>query len=185
MARTTVAGSVLFWLLLLAGTALLAPCLLLPAWLEQQAEREWLVAYQAHVAALQYRLRSVQKQIQHLQHDPAYVLRLAEQDFGELKVPHIETVRIEPSPPETDAEPPAPAVAESASERLPELASFIEALLQRHPRTAAFLDQRVRPWLLGLGGGLIVAAIGLAWLDGRPAVARAGGNTAATPPADQ
>lgn len=173
MARAAVASSVLFWLMLLTGAAVLAPCLLLPAWLEQQAEREWLAAYQAHVAALEYRLRSVQKQIEHLQHDPAYMLRLAQQDFGELKVPNVETIRIEPSPQELGADTATEAAPESAPELLPELASFIDDLLRRHPRAAAFLDQQVRPWLLGSGSGLILAALACAGWAKRASASRA------------
>lgn len=155
--------TLLFWLTLLASAALLAPCLILPPWLEYQAQRDRLQAARRQVEALEFRLRSVEKQISHLQNDPAYVLRLAQEEFGEtILPPGAETVRIETGPqsgPST-LPPPEPAgEAPAAEDVLPELSAFLARVLQRYPHAQIFVHPRARPVLLVLGGVLLLTAI--------------------------
>jgi hypothetical protein len=97
MSRPSLANTLLFWFMLILGTAGLAPCLALPAWLERQAQIECLRAREIYLAGLQQRLVTVRKQIEHLNDDPAYIIRLAEEDFGRaIKVPDVETIWIHP-----------------------------------------------------------------------------------------
>ena len=173
MARSSPLATVLFWLMMLLGTAALAPCLLLPAWLERQAQLEYLKSHEAYLAALKLRLQTAQKQIEHLNNDPAYILRLAEQDFGgAFKLPNVETIRIEPGSVGDAATPPLnppPPDADTPQEDplLPELSVFIEEAMRRYPHAQVFLDEKTRPMILGMGATLLVAGIVLlGLLDG-------------------
>ena len=170
MTRPSVANTLLFWLMLILGTAGLAPCLVLPAWLERQAQIECLRAREVYLAGLQQRLEVVRKQIEHLNDDPAYIIRLAEEDFGRaIKVPDVETIWIDAGSPDAPSPPPAPVEASpsEADQLWPELDTFIDAGMRRYPEAQLFLDSRTRPWIMGTGGGLIVLAIVLLGLSGQ------------------
>lgn len=176
MSRPGPVNTFFFWLMTLLGVAVLAPCLVLPPWLEYQAQLECLKAHRQYLAALETQLRGIQKQIEHLNTDPAYVLRLAQQDFGgSFKVPDIETIPVDAGP---DSEPDVPTVSivEDAPQPepiLPELTMFLEDALRRYPYAQAFVDERTRPLLMTAGGVLLVGAIvflGLLDRGGRRAV---------------
>jgi hypothetical protein len=169
MSRPSFANTLLFWLMLALGTAALAPCLILPAWLERQAQVECLRAREVYLAGLQRRLETVRKQIEHLNDDPAYILRLAEEDFGRaIKVPDVETIWIDPGPADAPSPPAAPidALPENVEQLWPELDTFVDAAMRRYPEAQLFLDSRTRPWIMGTGGGLIVLAIVLLGVAG-------------------
>jgi hypothetical protein len=164
----------LFWFTMLGGTAVLAPCLILPAWLDRQAQAAYLQAQQEYVAALRGRLEAVQRQVEHLNNDPAYVLRLAQQEFGPIfAVPNVETILV--APPETESaaladlshEPPAPP--ELSLDPLPNLDQFVDEALRRYPHTQVFVDEHTRPTLLVVGGGLLLAGVVLFGLVGERA----------------
>jgi hypothetical protein len=166
MTRPTAANTFLFWLMLLLGTAALAPCLVLPAWFERQAQMECLRARETYLAALQQRLETARRQIEHLNDDPAYILRLAEQDFGgAFKLPDVETVWIDSGPPASDTSVPPMIASDTAApggdDLLPELDVFIDNAVRRYPEAALFLDDHTRPWIMGVGGGLLLTALGL------------------------
>ena len=82
MARSTRLETLMFWLMLAAGYAVLAPCLILPAWLEYEAQRAQLHDRDAALADLEAQLVQTQRQIERSQNDPAYILRLAAREFG-------------------------------------------------------------------------------------------------------
>jgi hypothetical protein len=155
--------TLLFWLMMVAGAAVLAPCLILPAWLEHQAQLERRLAAETYVTALQFRLDTVQKQIEHLRNDPAYVMRLAQQEFGRsIDASKSETILIEPSPDEGNVGPPVPAALEdpnNVDEFIPELSAFLEQVVRRYPRADFFVNDRTRPYLMGTGGVLMLTAV--------------------------
>ncbi|MCK4342474.1 MAG: hypothetical protein KAY37_12210 [Phycisphaerae bacterium] len=163
MARTRGLETVLFWAMLLLGTAVLAPCLILPPWIEYQAQLERRKAAEAYVAALEQRLRAAEKQIDHLQNDPAYLLRLAQREFGDdIPTPGAETILIDPSPNEPAAlsdDETGIATDAAGEEFLPELSTFLERVIRRYPRARLFVDSRSRPVLMGLGGALLLTAM--------------------------
>ena len=173
--------TLLFWLTLVASAALLAPCLVLPPWLEYQAQRDRLQAAQRQAEILASRVQAVEKQIDHLQNDPAYVLRLAQQEFGEaILPPGAETVRIEMGPDTFESNGPTAASVEplpAAEDVLPELSAFLQQVLQRYPHAQVFVNPRSRPVLLGFGGVLLLTAIVLLGRAGvaRPAVRKHSG----------
>ncbi|MEW6249349.1 MAG: septum formation initiator family protein [Planctomycetota bacterium] len=161
----------LFWIAALLGAGILAPSLILPAWLDHQAQREYLAAHQAYVAALQYRLRATRTQIEHLEKDPAYVLRLARQEFGRsMALPGGEPIRVAPDGETTD-EGLSAAIAEAGDPQdvLPELSAVAARVMQRYPHVHMFIDGRRGP-LMALGGVLVLMAVLLMGLtDGDPA----------------
>jgi hypothetical protein len=170
MSRPSLANTLLFWFMLILGTAGLAPCLALPAWLERQAQIECLRAREIYLAGLQQRLVTVRKQIEHLNDDPAYIIRLAEEDFGRaIKVPDVETIWIDTGSAGAPTPPAAPAETASAEadQLWPELDTFVDAAMHRYPEAQLFLDRRSRPWIMGTGGGLILLAIVLLGLSGQ------------------
>jgi cell division protein FtsB len=172
---TNALKTLLFWFTVLFGTALLAPCLVLPAWLERQAQAEYFKAEQQRVAALQQRLQMVRMQIDHLNNDPAYVLRLARQEFGKVfLIPNVETIFVEPGEAESSglADAAVPAGEDTpplADELLPELNVFINEAVQRYPHARLFLDDQSRPILMGVGGALLLTGVVLLGLvEDRP-----------------
>jgi hypothetical protein len=167
--------TLLFWFMTLAGVAALAPSLILPAWLEYEAQLERRQVAEAQVAAQQFRLQAVQKQIEHLRNDPAYVMRVAQQEFGRsIDGAKSETIYVDPSPDESDPQPPALAPAgldpNDPDQIIPELSAFLEQMVQRYPHTYLFVHSRTRPVLMAAGGLLILTAVVLL---GRAGVRRA------------
>lgn len=164
MARSDGYRSVIFWLMLLAGAALLAPCLILPPWLEYQAQLERHRAAEAYLTAVEEQLRAAEAQLEHLQNDPAYVLRLAEQELGAgAAVPGVETIAVEDGLGSANGPESAARGREvgggAGDELLPEWADYVERVLARHPYAQAFVRSPARPVLMGGGGVLILTAI--------------------------
>jgi hypothetical protein len=161
MARTTWVEILMFWLMLAAGYAVLAPCLVLPAWLEYEAQLSQLRDRDAAVTALDEQVRQAKKQIDRNKNDPAYILRLAEREFGlSIATPNIAVIPVQPSPPRDDA-PPAAGAASSPpiQDVLPELSAFLEQAVARYPYARLFVHETTRPVLLAMSGGLLVTAI--------------------------
>lgn len=162
--------TLLFWVMALAGAAALVPALVLPPWLDYQAQLKRRQAAAAYLAALEQRVRTAEKQAERLKDDPAYILQLAEREFGEaLRVPDAETIRLEPP-----AAPPVDEVPTTAVDvPLPELSAFVDELLGRYPQARFFVDPHTRPVLLGGGAVLLLAAILCFWRTGtHPAAPR-------------
>ncbi|MBK9118216.1 MAG: septum formation initiator family protein [Phycisphaerales bacterium] len=184
MARGHFLNTALFWCMFLAGGFVLAPCLLLPAWLERQAQIELLHARQAQLAQLRDRLVVAEKQIDFLQNDPAYILRIAQREFGysagplareglATGVPLADGQLVLPDPVAPPATPrlmPALLPPTHLPGTQPDLATFVQLTLDRHPRIWFFVDPYTRPTLMALGGGLILCALVLLG-DTRPRAA--------------
>ncbi len=162
MARSSPIETLLFWLMALIGGAALAPCLILPPWLEYQAQLERRKAADAYVQALEQNLRASEKQIEHLHNDPAYILRLGEQEFGNsVHLPKAETALIAPSPAGSDEDESSAATQPSrrSDELVPELSAFFEQMLQRYPHAWLFVNDSTRPVLMSLGAALLLTAV--------------------------
>lgn len=165
--------TLLFWLMALLGAAALVPCVVLPPWLEYQAELARRKAADAYVAEYEYRLNAVQKQIEHLHDDPAYLMRLAQQEFGKsIGMPPGESVLIGASPGDNGATEAAHTLADANAipELLPEVSAFLEDALGRYPHARMFVDGRTRPVLMTVGAVLLLTAVvllGRAGLDSR------------------
>jgi hypothetical protein len=158
---------VLFWLMTLIGAATVVPCLVLPPWFEYKAAVEELESKQLLVTQLEAAMVKAQKQREHLENDPAYVLRLAQQEFGNIAL-GVETVMVGPGSREDPPVPwPAAPLSAAAVEGhvAPELSAYLERVWQRYPQAVLFARKDTRPLLLGLGTTLILGAL---LLLGRP-----------------
>jgi hypothetical protein len=151
--------AILFWIMLLIGVSVMAPCLLLPAWLEHQAARACLRERTERVAQLEAHLLTLEKQIEHMKTDPAYVLRLAEAEYGHL-FPELarETIPVATAP-ARDSAVHTTAPAEPETEPPLQLAGYLEQMLARYPQSWAFVQAPTRHGLMLMAGVLIVAAI--------------------------
>lgn len=159
-------AGLLFWIMTLAGGVALVPCVLLPPWFEYVAQRERLAAMQSTLAHVEQRLVVVQKQIEHIQTDAAYVERLYRQEFG-AAAPVVPQAMIA-----SESEPaPATSPPSSMDAITPEVTRLVDHLLARYPAAQVFVQPQTRPIVMLVGGGLIVAAVVLL---GRVAVSRAG-----------
>ncbi len=170
MARSRVTETLLFWTMALLGGSVLAACLVLPPWLEYEAQRQRLIAASDYVADLEYRLVAAHKQIEHLEHDRDYLLRLAREEFGEQLVPGDgESVPVAPGP---ENEPRESLVAQHApplppeEEVVPPLPRFVADVLHEHPQVYLFVNGTTRPVIMIAGGVLLLTAVVLL---GRPA----------------
>jgi len=181
MTRSTALNTLLFWGMMILGTAALAPCLVLPPWLEYQAQLDRRRAAERRAAAMEQRLASVQKSIEHHRTDPAYILRLAEQEFGDsIDLPDVETILIDPSPEADSNVDTGRLIADEdvlpEDELLPELSAFLEHVLRRYPHTRLFVTDATRRPLMVMGGVLIAAAVLLLGLArGKPTDEATGG----------
>lgn len=165
--------AILFWSMALVSGAALALCLLLPPWIEYQAELQRRQIADAQLAVIEQRLASARRQIDHLRDDPAYVLRLARQEFGQaVDTPGTETMWIDADP-STDA-PPPPATTAPASERdvLPELSAVLSEMTQRYPHVSLFVSDATRPGVMLMATILLLTAVVLLGRPRRAAVER-------------
>ena len=156
------AGNLLFWFMLLTGGVILAPALILPAWLEYQASLDLRARRAEQVARWEAEITKLRKQREYLETDEAYVLRLAHEDLN-LNVPGVERIPVNPdefadlpeiNTPEQDAPQPP-------EELAPELSALVEHVLERYPLAGMFLWPQTRPSLLFIGGGLVFTAVAL------------------------
>lgn len=155
----------MFWLMAMMGGVALSLCLIMPPWLEYQAQLERLKAADAQVVALEQRLAATRKQIEHLRDDPAYVLRVARQEFGQtIEVTGTQTLAVEPVGAAADS-PPSAAIPPAPDEVLPELSVFLGQVIARYPQVGLFVSAQTRPTVMGLGAVLLVTAVVLL---GRP-----------------
>ena len=161
MARSDGYRSVVFWLMMLGGAGLLAPGLILPPWLEYQAQLERHRAAETYLVAVEEQLRTAKAQLDHLRNDPAYVMRLAERELGEgAAMPGVETIKVEEGLGPADRPQSAVRDADVGGDELPpELADYVERVLARHPYAQAFVRSPARTVLMGGGGVLILTAI--------------------------
>lgn len=152
-------ATLLYWLMLAAGGALLVPCLVLPAWLEYRATLDLYarrrLAVERHQAAVE-RIREQRKQ---LETDDAYLLRLARRELN-YEIPGVTRIEVEPAELPASSDPPLPELKPRHEEELaPELSALVEQLMVKYPAAQIFARNETRPPLMIMGGGLIVTAV--------------------------
>jgi cell division protein FtsB len=155
MPRSNRGTLLLFWLMLLIGGAALFACLFLPAWLEYQAARREHAAACRRIAALEDELTRVVRQIEHLQHDPAYLERLNRQEFG-IDTPGVEFKPIEVRPPATDQ-----SLADTAASPDDDLATALEKASEDSPFVSVFILDETRPIVMAMSGLTMLVALGM------------------------
>lgn len=155
--RSSAAATLLFWLMALLGGASLAAALILPPWMEYRVTRTAYADSLRRVEELEARLTAVNKQIEHIQHDPAYNERLARKEFG-IQEPGVETIRLNVPPPEPASQPggtPDSAVGNPVER----LALVVDEAARRNPLVAAYVLDETRPTVMALSALLLVSAI--------------------------
>jgi len=162
----------------LTGVAALAACLILPPWLEHQAALQLHTEARQHVAELEARLQILEKQIAHLRDDPAYVERLAHEEFG-ITAPGVQTILLDRSEsaasqaagtdtrPATVAPDTRPATVVSSEDESPDLSTLVAEALERRPLVSVFVLEQTRPIVMAMSAALLLAAVLLS-RTGRP-----------------
>ena len=160
MARGRFATTLLFWFMFLAGGGALFACLFLPPWLELRALREAYAADRQHTHKLEQQLERVTKQIEHIQSDPAYLERLAQEEFG-TETPGVQRIPVE------IADNAAPTEANAAPTSQPDesFEAALERATQRNPFVAIFVLDATRPIVMVMAGVILVAAFVLVCRD--------------------
>jgi cell division protein FtsB len=161
--------TLLFWLMALTGGAALAACLVLPAWLEHQATLQLHAQARQQVADLETRLQVVEKQIEHLRHDPAYVERLAHEEFG-LTAPGVQTIVLDRAdslasqPTTANVAGPTPSPSDESKRGSSRLVGDV---LERYPAASVFVLDETRPIVMALSATLLLGALLLLRTSGR------------------
>jgi hypothetical protein len=150
-------------MLLVGGGALFA-CLYLPPWLELRVLRQVHAAAQQRIAGLEADLARVEKQIEHLRDDPAYLERLARQEFG-TETPGVEMIWVETSQPTASQAASAPT---AAPERDEDFAATLERATRNSPFVSVFVLSETRPLVMIMSGALMAAALMLLRHDRKP-----------------
>src|SRR5580765_4801498 len=166
-------AGLLFWTMALIGGAALAPCVILPAWIEYKAA----VAERENVDRLEHELKDrhvrLEKQIDHQLNDPAYNERQWRIELGQL-TPGVETIKLENEPRTASAGSPAAAgssgaqsvptaLGDNATTRpvadlvQPELAAFVDQTLDRYPLARLLINDTMRPLIMIFGAGMLLA----------------------------
>ena len=161
MARGRFVSSLLFWFMFIAGGGALFACLFLPPWLELRALREAYAADRRHTQHLEDQLARVTKQIEHIQSDPAYLERLAQEEFG-TETPGVQRVPVEITEDDVPIEANA---ATTSSEPNDSFEVALERATRRNPYVAVFVLDATRPIVMIMAGAILVAAFVLVCRD--------------------
>ena len=158
-------SALLFWTMAITGGLTLAPCLILPAWIENRAALASFTAAERRLASLERRLTANERKIDHQQNDLAYIEREARRQFG-VDTPGVETTFLDATVRDSQE-----AAAREAAETLaalrvarqeelwPEASEFIEAALNEYPLARIFVAEQSRPVVMGMGGMLLLTAV--------------------------
>lgn len=155
----------MFWIMTAAGAAVLVPCLVLPPWIEYRAASGQRRARLAHLATLQHRVASLQRQIDHLRNDPAYLERLAREELaietpGVTVVDHDAPAMELPDAAALDDSTDSTLDSDALSAAFPRLAAAADAAVDSLPRwVAVFAAAETRPWVMGLSCALVASAV--------------------------
>jgi hypothetical protein len=160
MARSSRGATLLFWLMALTGTATLAACLILPPWLEHQAALRAHADARRHVAELEARVQVLEKHIAHLRNDPAYVERLAHEEFG-ITTPGVQTIlldRSEGAASDPASEDTSAGTVGPGEEQTPDVSALVTEALECRPLVSVFVLDQTRPIVMAMSAALLLAA---------------------------
>jgi hypothetical protein len=136
----------------------LAVGLLLPAWLEYDDVAQTHALTLQRVEQLQQRLVAYERQIQHIQNDPAYIERLARGEFAPTGAGQVD---LPPAPFEPGAD--------------GEFAEWLQRAARHEPSVSVFVLPETRPLVMSCAAGMLAMAIGVfAWSDRRRELAPPG-----------
>lgn len=151
-------ATLLFWVMAPLGGICLAATAVLPAWLEYQALIEVRARAEERVAALRQRLEAQDRQIEHLQSDPAYIERIARSEFR-IETPGVKSILSVPSTPEEGEVPLEEANAAAPLGTLAEVGATIERMIQRYPVLSVFVVNPVRYYMMGFSAVALLTSL--------------------------
>lgn len=155
----------MFWSMIVAGAAMLVPGILMPAYAEYQIARQEHANARQYLEELQRRYDRLKVQIDHQRHDPAYVQRQLQLEYG------ITPDGVQPLVFDTDSNDEGQSVAASDIESgeeppiPPAATELAREAMHRNPLTPLLLDPQTRPIIMLCGVALILTAI---FVLGRP-----------------
>lgn len=155
MNRSNPAITLLFWFMFALGGLSLALGLVLPPWNEFRLAREQLVAVEKRREVLVRDLTALDRRIDHLQHDPAYLERVVVREFGleSKEAPEGVSVRLT----EPTSQPLEIATAPQSPEQ--RAVAIIEEATQTHPFVRMYVLAETRPYVMGMSATLLAAAV--------------------------
>lgn len=151
-------ATLLFWIMAPLGGICLAATAVLPAWLEYQALVEVKARAEERVGALEQRLAAQDRQIEHLQSDPAYIERIARTEFR-IETPGVKSIMTEPSTPDQGDMPLAEGNAPPPLGTLAEVGATIEQMIQRYPLLSVFVVNPVRYYMMGFSAAALLTSL--------------------------
>lgn len=161
MIRHSFFNTLLFWTMVLLGSVLIVPALVLPTLFNHEAAAQVERLKLARIAELEKKLATLKKQNE-FRNDPAYLERLERSEFGGAP-PGAEAIFIDPGLLEQTEAALQQRSASSQSEPPPvtqtEIADEVQQLMLRYPVTQLFVRSDIRPVLMALGGGMILLAV--------------------------
>lgn len=155
MSQSNPAITLLFWFMFAIGGLSLALGLILPPWHEFRQAKEQLAAIEKRRARLTQDLVALERRIDHLQNDPAYLERVVVREFGlESKdAPEGISVRLtEPSSQPIES----PAMPQTPEQRA---VAILDQATQTHPLIRMFILADTRPYVMGMSATLLAAAV--------------------------
>lgn len=155
--------SALFWATFTTGGGTLIAMLLLPSWIEYAQLQQLHADAQRELAEVRGALQTVDKQIEHLQTDPAYIARLARREFGvmppgaqAITLAHAAPVSAT-SPGELDPRAAHPAAVRALRDNA-NLSAALARAARANPLVSVFVLPETRPALMLLAWMLLLSA---------------------------
>lgn len=146
--------SLLFWAMTVLGAGVLIPCLILPAWFDYIAQARINADIAAQREVLAGEVRTLEKQIQYQQHDPAAQEQQSAAEFGALPDGVTPVIVDSPTAPHIEPEATTPATWQP-----PSIDTTVRQLLSDYPAAKMFVTPETRPILMAMGAGLLLTAV--------------------------
>lgn len=154
MTRSNPAITLLFWTMFVVGGLSLAVGMVLPVWLDYRVEVVRRAEAAQRLEEVKKQLIAIERRIDHLQNDPAYLARVASRELKFDASPPDETVTVQVV--ETPTSSPVLLQAQGTQERV---VAVIDEATQTHPLVRLYMLDETRPIVMGMSAGLLVAAI--------------------------
>jgi hypothetical protein len=154
MNRSNPAITLLFWTMFVVGGLSLAVGMILPVWLEYRVEISRRDEAYQRLEDVKKQLVALERRIDHLQNDPAYLERVASREFGFGAPPTEDAVAVQVV--EAPATSPVLLEAQRPADRV---VAVIDEATQTHPLIRLYLLDETRPLVMGMSAGLLAAAI--------------------------
>jgi cell division protein FtsB len=158
MSRPAASAAFLYWLMIGLAFAVLAPAMIVPAWLEYRGALQTRALRQAQLAQLAERRAMLEKQLRHLQDDEAYVEQVARKELG-IETPGVTTIYVQADAPrQRDAEPVY--INPYAGDIFPWLSEVLDDLVTRRPHLIRpLLDPHARFVMICASVAMIVCTV--------------------------